>query len=125
MRRYRGFTLVEILVSLALVGLVLAVASVLVSTTELSRSARHAARAREIAESALESARAEGSVSLETRVLADPRLAELPHGAGILTVAPYAAGLAEVTAEVSWRDSQAAESRSFSLTTLIAQEGGI
>lgn len=124
MRGYQGFTLIEILVSLALIGLVMLVASILISTNELSRNARSTALAQEIVESALERARAEGASSLSNSALVDERFSKLPGGSGTIRTSPYDAGLDEVTVEVSWQNSEE-NSKSISLTTLIAHENGL
>lgn len=123
MRGYRGFSLIEILVSIALLGVIALVAAMLVSTIGLSRSARHTGTATQIAESAIEAARAEGAASIASGALTDTRLAELPEGSGSISVSAYDADLTEVMVEVVWRDTRTSDMKSVSLTTLIGNSG--
>lgn len=122
----RGFTLVEVLVSLLIVGAIAVVAGSLLQGIAHAHQAAFQSQARSIAEHELESARALGPETLPPSVpISNTYLAALPQGTAMLTTAPYRDGVTQVTVTVSWKDPRAATSSQLVLSTLVATAGGL
>ena len=122
----QGFSLIEIVVSLGIIGIVLVIYAAAANTMSLNQSARNKQLAYRIANSSIEQLRGTAYASLPASVtITDPLLARLPHGAsGSVTVTTYNAKTKQVTSTVTWKDPASAAQRTVTLTTLIT-EGGL
>jgi len=117
----RGFTLIEVLVSVFIVGMTLAL---FVTSSLLTRSADNSLQdslALRIASDKLEELRLLGYDALpQSGAFSDARLSSLPSGSASLTVGTYNAGTKSATVTVSWVESATS---TVSLTTLIGENG--
>jgi len=120
----KGFSLVEIIIAMALLLVTISVFGVAVNTLPLTKSARNQNIAYHIAEKKLEELRNTPFAILPPGgSLTDPDLAILPGGTGNLTLQDYQ-GSSEIKAvhvTVTWDDYSGP--RSVVLDTLISQIG--
>jgi prepilin-type N-terminal cleavage/methylation domain-containing protein len=124
-KQEKGFTVIEVVVSLFIFGVMLMVYIASANTVILNRNSKHKQTAYRVAAGAIEQLRATPYASLpNSGSINDPLLSELPTGQGTLSISPYNAKTKQVTSTVTWRNPGNNSLRSFSLTTLIT-EGGI
>jgi prepilin-type N-terminal cleavage/methylation domain-containing protein len=118
-----GFTLIEVLVAIAIVGFVVIMHDLVVRSLVASQFSRNKELALTVASHKLEELRGLGYSSLPVSgSFADTTLSALPSGTASITVSNYNAGVKHVTVTVSWTE-QTAGARSVVLDTLIAQAG--
>lgn len=121
----RGFSLVEVVISIGVVGVTLAALGALISTVPVTRATHHADIALAIAQDELGTLRSGGYAALPASgAFAHALLASLPEGAGALAVSDYNDETKEVEVSVSWHDP-GQNVRTVSLTTLITETGGL
>jgi prepilin-type N-terminal cleavage/methylation domain-containing protein len=121
----RGFTLIEMLISILILSVTAAFVTIVIGTIKVSRDAAYENVAFRIADSKLDEFRATGYDALPASgVFSDPELASLPQGMASTSVSDWNAGTKQVTAGVSWRDADGL-TRFVSLTTLITEIGGL
>lgn len=123
----RGFALVEVVVSILVVGAIILLMHAVILSGSLVKSSKNQNIALSIVRSKLEALRAGGYAALPANgPFTDSLLATLPQAATTtLTVATYDAKTKRVTVNVIWRDPNAAASSTVSLDTLITQTGGL
>jgi len=123
--RTRGFTLIEILIAIFVIGMLVALYGVGVMTTSLSREAAHRDVALHSASQQLETLRAGGYASLPASgSFSNAQLGQLASSTGAMTVSSYNSATKQVVVTVSWQEG-ARGIRSVSLSTLITQTGGL
>lgn len=121
----KGFTIIEVVVSLFIFGIMLMVYVASANTVILNRHSKHKQTAYRIAASSIEQLRATSYASLPASgAISDSLLAELPNGTGTRTITTYNAKTKQVVSTVTWREPGSNQNRSFSLSTLIT-EGGV
>jgi prepilin-type N-terminal cleavage/methylation domain-containing protein len=121
----RGFSLIEILISIAIFGVIIAVYSATANAVYLTRDARHADVALKVANHKLEDLRAGGYAALLSGgSFLDSLMSTLPNATSSYTVADFNAKTKAVTVAVSWQDP-GKSTRSVTLSTLVTQIGGI
>ncbi|OGG68682.1 hypothetical protein A3E65_01670 [Candidatus Kaiserbacteria bacterium RIFCSPHIGHO2_12_FULL_56_13] len=122
----RGFSYIELIVTLALVGVILTVFLALLSPLPLARVAEHRSIALAVAENELDALRAAGyGVLPESGSWSAPELALLPSGAGTRTVTDYNDTTKQVVVNVTWSEIESTTPYSITLSTLITIVGGI
>jgi prepilin-type N-terminal cleavage/methylation domain-containing protein len=120
----RGFTLIEVLVTIAIIGAMLMTTQAIRLGAPLVLAAKNQDLALKIAAHKLEELRANGYAMIPVSgSFSDSMLTSLPSGAGALTVTDYNAKTKRVAATVSW--SEKGETRTVVLTTLITEIGGL
>lgn len=120
-----GFTLIETVVTIFLIAVIVAVYAAMTNIVTLNRDVQHQGLAVRIAASELDLLRHNGYSSLPASgTFTSSQLANLPQGAGALTVTNYNAKTKQVAVTVSWQDP-GKSARSVSLTTLITATGGL
>lgn len=123
----RGFSLIEVTVSIFVVGVMLLLLQALLQSGTLLRISKSQGIALSIAQNKLESLRADGYAALPASgTFSDSLISTLPAAATTtLTVSVYNAETKQASASVVWRDPGAAASSTVSLSTLITETGGL
>lgn len=127
MNASRGFSLIEISVSIFIVGVMLLMLQSVVRSGTLVRMSKSQGIALAIARNKLENVRVDGYATLPlSGSFSDSLMSTLPPLATTtLTVSVYNAQTKQVFVSVVWRDSGATASSTVSLSTLITQTGGL
>ncbi len=121
----RGFSLVEVVVSIGIMGVALLAVGTLTHTIPLSQQTRYETLALAIANHEVEGLRTGGySTVPASGTFTSSDMSALPSGAGTLMVSDYNAKTKQVTVSVSWQ-KPGLGTRSISLSTLITQVGGL
>lgn len=124
--RARGFTLIEVIVSIFIVGLMLLGLVATAQNLPLARFAKNQDLALKIAHTELETLRAGGYDALPTSgSFASSQLSSLPEGAGSVTVSSFGTDIDEVDVVVSWQQENFTSSSTVSLSTLVTKTGGL
>ncbi|MGE5540800.1 MAG: type IV pilus modification PilV family protein [Bacillota bacterium] len=120
----RGFSLVEVVISLFIIGVTIMLASEMLTLMSLSRHAKDQALALSIARNEISTLRAAGYDTLPASgSFSDTQLSSLPNGTGALSVVDYNDQTKQISATVSWLESNATSS--VSMTTLVTKTGGL
>ncbi|OGG78086.1 hypothetical protein A3A36_02880 [Candidatus Kaiserbacteria bacterium RIFCSPLOWO2_01_FULL_52_12b] len=120
----RGFSLVEILVTLFILGTMLVISQAIFLGAPVIQGAKNQDLALKIARNEVEVLRALGYTSLPvSSSFTDSLLSSLSSGSGALVVSDFNLGTKQVVVTVSWMERGVAES--VSLTTLITKAGGL
>ncbi|GAC1413685.1 MAG: hypothetical protein NVSMB66_6090 [Candidatus Doudnabacteria bacterium] len=120
----KGFTLIEVVVSLFILGTVVIVYAAANNTLILNRIAKHQQLAYRIAANELESIRAQPYANIPpSGSFNDPLLSNLPAGSGNITVSVYDSKTKQIKATVNWAEYNTAVTKTVSVTTLITQGG--
>ncbi len=119
-----GFTLVEVLVTIFIVGALIALLSATISLTSLIRDSKYSDIALRIATHKLENERARGYASTTPGAFSDSLLSLLPGGTATSSVTNFNAKTKHVTVTVTWIGA-GSSTRSQSLNTLITEVGGL
>lgn len=127
MRMSRGFTLIEVIISIFIVGVMLLLLDAVIRSGTLVNTSKHQGVALAIARSELEQVRAGGYDALPASgSFSDSLLDTLPPAAtATVTVDSYSAKTKQVTVVVEWLDPGLSASSTVSLATLITQVGGL
>ena len=121
----RGFSLVEILISIGLICMIVFMCKSLLSVAPIARSVSNEDVALKIASHEIEELRALGYASLPVSgSFSDLMLSSLPGGSASIAISDYDAKTKQVTVTVSWVES-AIGNRSVALTTLLSQIGSL
>ncbi|MDO8593746.1 MAG: type II secretion system protein [bacterium] len=121
----RGFTLVEMLVSLLIISVAVAFSTIIIGTIKVTRDSAYENVALRIADSKLDELRAGGYATLPSDgEFSSPELMNIPQGFASTSVTALNEKTKKVTAGVSWRDANGLE-RYISLTTLVTESGGL
>lgn len=125
MRACRGFSFLEILITIGLIGVALVVFQATLSGSFLSEYAKDQGLARAIAGNELDALRSLGYSALPgSGTFFNGDLARLTNGSGAVSISDYATNIKRVTVTVSWTE-HASGARALSLDTLIAKTGGL
>lgn len=130
MRRHtplaRGFTLIEVVVSIFIIGIIFVASAMLLHGVQSSRVTRNEDLALKIAGNEIEMLRAGGYATLPPSgsPFTDSSLASLASSTATVTTADYDAKTKRVAVTVSWVESDGA-THAISLSTLVAAVGGL
>jgi len=119
-----GFTLIENLVTIFIIGSLIALFSAAIHLLRLTTDAKYEDVALRIASHRLEEERSLGYASTTSGSFSDSLMSQLPSGAGTTTVTDYGSKIRLVDITVSWRGFSSI-TRSVALTTLLTDIGGI
>lgn len=127
MQLSRGFSLVEVTVSIFIVGVAFLLLQAVIHSSVLVRSSKNQGVALSIARNEIEILRAGGYASLPASgSFSDSLLSTLPRSATTtLTVSSYNAKTKKVSVSVVWLEPGSMASSTTSLTTLITQVGAL
>lgn len=118
-----GFSIIEVVITIAMVGLMLVVYQTSANTVVLNKGSNYQEIALRIASSKLQTLRTQPYASLPASgAFADSLLSSLPQGQGTLTVTDYNAKTKQIKATVSWRNPKG-KTQQVNLETLITQGG--
>jgi prepilin-type N-terminal cleavage/methylation domain-containing protein len=121
----RGFSLIEVLIAIFILGMMLVFYQSTFSTIRLSRIAQQQDIALRIIQTKLEDLRAATYSGLPASgTFSDPLLSSLPLGAASTSITDYSATLKQVRVSVSWSESTSTL-RYLEATTLIGSVGGL
>ncbi|OGZ69007.1 MAG: hypothetical protein A3D35_02620 [Candidatus Staskawiczbacteria bacterium RIFCSPHIGHO2_02_FULL_34_9] len=124
-KNQKGFTLLEVVVSIAVIAGLFMLYTAVISNVSLSRTIKQKDIALKIASHEIEGLRAGGYDLLPVSgSFSDDNLSLLPSGEGALRVSDYIDDVKEVVVTVSWVNFLG-KSQSLSLSTLILEEGGL
>ncbi len=121
----KGFSLIEVLVAVGMLGIMIVVYQVIISNTALTRTSQDKDIALKIATYKIEDLRGLGYSALPgSGSFSDSLLSSLPLGTATMTITAYNTKLKQATVTVSWTEP-GSSAKSVSLTTLIADTGGL
>jgi prepilin-type N-terminal cleavage/methylation domain-containing protein len=122
----RGFSLIEMVITIGIIGVIIVIYQLSISTTALVRVARDRQLALRAAASELNSLRALGYAGLTASgTFSDTQLSPLRSSSGTYTVSDYNASTKLVLVVVSWSEPGAGGTESVTLSTLVTQTGGL
>lgn len=126
-KKIRGFTLIEVIIAVLIVGVMLILLGAVTRSNALIRISKNQGVALSIARNKLESLRIGGYSAIPmSGSFADNLVNSLPLTATTtLTVSEYNNKTKEVTVGVVWRDPGSTASSTVSLSTLITETGGL
>ncbi len=126
MRASRGFTLIEVIVSIFFIGIALVLLQSIIQSSTLVRTSKDQGIALAIARNELEGLRMNGYASLPpSGSFSDSLASTLPDATTTLAVSAYNPKTDLVTVEVAWQETGIAASSTVSLSTLVTQTGGL
>lgn len=127
MRTRRGFSLIEVIVSIFIVGVMLLLLQATLQSGILIRISKNQGVALSIAQNKLEELRAGGYAALPSSgTFSNSLMSTLPQAATTtLTISVYNAKTKLISVGVLWRDPGATASSTVSLATLITETGGL
>lgn len=121
-----GFSLLEVLVAVFLIGVIFVMYSAAMKNVSLNRNAKAQEIALRIASTKMEVLRDAGYGSLPASgSFADSQLASIPSGSASLAVLDFNAETKQVTVTVSWTEPSIGGGRNVVLSTLITVTGGL
>lgn len=121
----RGFALIEVIISIFVIGMMVVVSASLLRGVQVSRLTLDKSIALSVVQNKVEALRAAGYAALpEGGPFTDSALVALASSTGTITVTAYGSTTKRVDVSVSWLE-QDATPQSITLTTLIAQIGGL
>jgi prepilin-type N-terminal cleavage/methylation domain-containing protein len=125
-RSLRGFSLIEITVSLFMLGVILVLSQSVLNIIPLGALAKHKDIALKIASHQLEELRSLGYENLPASgSFVNPDLMLLASSTGMHTISDYNDKTKEVSVTVSWIEPSESEPYEIELKTLITEIGGL
>jgi len=127
MRPSRGFSLIEVIVSIFIMSVMLILFQAVTRSSVLVRTSKNQGVALAIARTEIESLRAGGYAALPaSTTFYDSLVSTLSSSATTtLSISSFNAKTKQVVVGVVWKDSGATASSTVSLATLITQTGGL
>lgn len=126
MKSSRGFSLIEVLVSIFIIGVMLILLQAVLRSNGLVKMSKNQGIALSIARNEIEILRIGGYDSLPASgSFSSDLLSTIPGAVTELVVDDYNTKTKQVTVQVSWKDSGATSSSTVLLSTLITQVGGL
>jgi prepilin-type N-terminal cleavage/methylation domain-containing protein len=121
----RGFSLVEVTVSIFIIGVIVVASTMMLRAAQVNRTTRDEDLALKIASNEIETLRAGGYAALPASgSFADTQLSSLASGTGTVTMSTYDAKTKKAYVVVSWLGTDKA-THTVALTTLVTQIGGL
>ena len=121
-----GFSIVEVVITLAIIALILVVYQTAVNTIALTRESKNEEIALRIASTKLEELRNGGYSSVPASgSFTSSQFNLLPSGAGSMTTTDYNGIVKHITVTVQWNDVRTSTTRDITLATAVAKAGGL
>lgn len=122
----RGFSLIEVVVALFIIGVILVLYQVSSNAVLLSRSAKNQEIALRIANNKMEELRAGGYAALpESSSFSDSQMSSLPGSSATMVITDFNTDTKQILITVQWQEPGSLIPRTISLTTLITKVGGL
>lgn len=122
----RGFSLIEIIVSIFIVGIMLTLLQAVIRSGVIAKTSKSQGIALSIVRNEIENLRVNGYNAIPSSgTFSDSLLNTLPSATTSLLVSDYNDKTKQVTAQVQWQDAGSVASSTVSLSTLITQVGGL
>lgn len=122
----KGFSLIEAVITIFIIGVVLVLYQSAVSTIRLTKIAKDQEIALRVANNKIEELRTGGYANLpESGGFSDAQLSVLPSGSGNMEISNFNADTKQVLVEVEWQETGSSSARNVTLATLITKTGGM
>ena len=121
-----GFSIIEVLVTLFIVGAVLVLYQAAAGTIRLTKNSKQQEIALRVANNKTEELRAGGYAGLPASGgFSDSQLSALPNGSGNMAITNFNADTKQIIITVQWQNIGDPSVRNVSLATLVTKIGGI
>lgn len=125
-RPHRGFSLLEVVVSVFIIGMMLLLLQAIARSGALIHNSRNKTVALTIARNEIDVLRSGGYAALPSQTtFYDALVSSLPSATTTLSITAYNTTTKQVVVGVRWQEPGLTASSSLSLTTLITQNGGL
>ncbi|HMQ02112.1 MAG TPA: prepilin-type N-terminal cleavage/methylation domain-containing protein [Candidatus Doudnabacteria bacterium] len=122
--KQNGFSIIEVMVSLLIIGTTLLLYTVISNSITLNKYNRYKEVALRSAETQLQVLRTTSYNSLPASgTFTNSQIQSLPEGAGAMVIEEVSAGLSEATVTISWRSPASEAMQEISLSTFLSQHG--
>ena len=126
LKKQIGFSLIEVVITLFIIGVIFVVYQAALNGLFLTRNAKDSEIAVRIATHKMEELRAIGYANLPASgSFTDTLLSSLPQSSASMTISDYNLKVKQVKVTVTWREVRTSVSHSVVLDTLISQVGGL
>jgi prepilin-type N-terminal cleavage/methylation domain-containing protein len=121
-----GFTLLEVLITLFIIGLVLVLYQMSLGKVKLIQYAKNQEIALRVANNKIEELRAGGYSGLPSSgSFSDSQLDPLSNNSASMTISNYNADTKQVLITIQWQELVSSSPKNISLVTLITKTGGL
>jgi prepilin-type N-terminal cleavage/methylation domain-containing protein len=121
-----GFSLLEVIISLFIIGLILALYQAVLGNVRLIQYAKDQEIALRVANNKMEELRAGGYTALPASgSFSDSQLNALSSSTAAMAITDFNATTKEVLITIQWREAVGTSAKNISLTTLITKTGGL
>lgn len=124
--RNKGFTLLEVITTIFIVGLVLVLYQAALGKAKLIQYAKNQEIALRVANNKIEELRAGGYDALPlSGSFSDSQLDSLSSSTASMAITDYNANIKQVLITIEWQEPTGSALKNISLTTLVAKTGGL
>lgn len=121
-----GFSFVEVVITLFIIGVILTLYVAAVNTMHLAKTVKHQELALRVANNKMEELRAGGYLNLPSSgSFSDSQLSALPSSSASMTITDYNTSTKQVLVNIQWKENGSSAFRNIGLTTLITKVGGL
>jgi prepilin-type N-terminal cleavage/methylation domain-containing protein len=123
-KKQSGFTIIEVLVTLLIIGVTLLLYTVISNSITLNKYNRYKEVALRVAETSLQNLRTIDYNSLPASgPFTNAQIQTLPEGSANLEITEVSTGLSKATVTVSWRSPSSNTMQAISLSTFLSEHG--
>ena len=126
LKKQTGFSLIEVVVTLFIIGVIFVLYQVALNGIFLTRNAKDQEVALRVATHKVEELRSLGYFSLPASgAFTDSQLSSLLQSSASMAISDYNLKTKQITVTVSWKENNTNVPHSLQLNTLISQDGGL
>jgi prepilin-type N-terminal cleavage/methylation domain-containing protein len=126
LKKQTGFSLIEVVVTLFIIGVIFVIYQVALNGIFLTRNAKDQEVALRVATHKVEELRSLGYFSLPASgAFTDSQLSSLLQSSASMAISDYNLKTKQITVTVSWKENNTNVPHSLQLNTLISQDGGL